>query len=138
MTGVLERGGGVPQNFVGPPITETRARELAFEVACALSQENGEESLTALMELLLGIAPSPREEGSMPIVRQKRLKAPQMQYDPSEVEHLLRDLWTRHVALVEAIAVLFTFRDEFAETVSRFAETLHQKDANQKPTIRKG
>ena len=132
MTGLFERDRNVPRSFAGLPVTELRARELAFTVACALSREEDEEALTALMELLLGIAPSPREEGSMHAVRKARLAAKHIQYDPSEVEHLMRDLWTRHVALIEAVAVLFTFRDEFAETVLSFAETLHQK-----PTARK-
>jgi len=132
MTGLFERDRDVPRSFAGPPVTELRARELAFTVACALSREEDEEALTALMELLLGIAPSPREEGSMPVVQRKRLSAPQIQYDPSEVEHLLRDLWPRHVALIEATAVLFTFRDEFAEIVLKFSETLHQRPDNPK------
>ena len=132
MTGLFERDRDVPRSFAGLPVTELRARELAFTVACALSREEDEEALTALTELLLGIAPSPREEGQMHMILEARLTAPHMQYDPSEVEHLLRDLWTRHVALIEAVAVLFTFRDEFAEIILSFAETLHQK-----PTTRK-
>ena len=104
----------IPLGIVGSPITEERAHELARTVASNLSDA---DAIAALAELLLGISPQENTE-LHEFLSQRR---PIAKLETSDLEALRADLWTRYMALSEAIAVLYSFTPEFRETLEQYA-----------------
>jgi hypothetical protein len=104
----------LPLGLVGVPITEERARELTRIVVSSI---NNADAISALAELLLGIAPEENTELHEALSQRRPI-------DPikaDDLKALSEDLWTRYTALSEALSVLYSFTPEFRETLEQYA-----------------